>query len=524
MKKFLLGILVLFSYVTLNAQTIPFCESFGTNNGNKPAGWTLSQGAKIDGYSNPDVSCLTENGIITPGVGGNNPANILTPVISVFPPPNPPAATNIFAGFDIWAFDANLACLSRMSQFLCVTVVDIYIVPSSYTSTDAPTGGNLIGAYEDFPMTSTGAYGLIVNLPANITQFKLLFRFGAQGNCNQPGTKYVLDNFCFSLTSCQQSTSCPPIAQDDQFVMPNTNVFASIKGNVYGSNLTYTPAATYESRSLPSGPGSLAENDGFDGDPDNHPQNQMTWSIVSTGTAGTYGTVTLNADGTFTYARNGTPTPGPITVSFTYQLKDFTNLTDNAVVYITIPAGSGLPVKFSSFTAQQANGKVALKWQTAQELNNKEFAIQRKFATGGYQTIATVPSKATYGNSGVLLDYNLDDLENLAGKGQVYYRIKQVDLDGRSSFSEIRSIRNNSKSFNITLYPNPGRDLVKVTIPEGAGIVDISVNDMSGKEIKRWSATSLKNIQLTSLKPGMYTIRVNVKETVDVLVDKLLIQ
>ncbi|HET9055221.1 MAG TPA: T9SS type A sorting domain-containing protein [Chitinophagaceae bacterium] len=520
MKKFLLFILALFASATLRAQTLISCESFGTNNGNKPSGWVLSQGAKIEQYNNPDASCLVENGIVTPGVGGNNPANVLTPTIT-----SPFAGANIFAGFDIWAFDANLNCSSRKTQFLCVTVIDIFIVPSTYNSTTEPTGSDILGSYLDFPLTNTGTYGIIVNLPVGVNQFKLLFRFGAQDqNCNQPGIKYVLDNFCFYLTDCQLSVTCPPIANDDQFNLPTNNVYATFKGNLYGSNLAYTPPATYETRSLPTGPGSNAVNDGFDGDPDNHPQPQMTWSLINANTAATYGTVTLNPDGTFSFVRNGTVAPSNTLVNFIYQVKDPTNLKDTAVAYILVPSGGGLPVKFASFSAQQYSDKVVLKWQTAQELNNKEFEVQRKFSSGYFQTIATVPSKALYGNSGISIDYTVNDAESLVGRGQVFYRIKQVDLDAKESYSEIRSIRNNSKKFSVLLYPNPGKDLVKVTIPEGAGIVDIYVNDISGKEVKRWNATSLKNIQLTNLKPGIYTIRVNVKETGDVLVNKLVIQ
>lgn len=149
MKKFLLGIFVLFAYVSLQAQTVPFCESFNP----KPTGWTLSQGAKIDGYNNPDLACATENGIITPGVGGNNPANVLTAAIT-----SPVAGGKVFARFDIWPFDANLTCLSRAAQFLCPTTVAIYATPSSYTSTTVPTGGDLLAAYTGFVVTNAGSY------------------------------------------------------------------------------------------------------------------------------------------------------------------------------------------------------------------------------------------------------------------------------------------------------------------------------------------------------------------------------
>ncbi|MGE5106505.1 MAG: T9SS type A sorting domain-containing protein [Sphingobacteriales bacterium] len=522
MKKFLPGIFVLFSFVTLQAQTIPFCETFGTTRNDIPSGWILSQGAKIDAYNNPDFACATENGIITPGVGGNNPANVLSaPVIS------PVAGGKVFARFDIWPFDANLTCLSRANQFLCATTCDIYITPSSYTATTVPTGTDLLASYTGFVMTNGGSYGFIVDLPAGVTNFKMLFRFGAQSaNCNQPGTKYVLDNFCFSLSDCQSDINCPPVANDDAYVLPTNDKFQTFKADLTGGSLQYLPSPVgYSLFSLLSGAGNNAVDDGIDFDPDGHTRAQMTWTLVDAGSAATYGTVTVHPDGTFDYVRNGVPAGSQVTVSFRYRLTDTTTLSDDAIAYITIPSNAGLPVKFLSFNAQQVNGKVALNWKTASEINNKEFEVQRRMSTGGgFQTIASVVSKAFNGYSGIVLDYNYDDLASLVGAGQVYYRIKQIDLNGHSDYSEIRSIRNNARTFNITVYPNPGKDLVKVTIPDGAGIVDISVSDMSGKEVKRWNSTGVKNIELTNLRPGMYTIRVNVKETGDVLVNKLIIQ
>ena len=212
---------------------------------------------------------------------------------------------------------------------------------------------------------------------------------------------------------------------------------------------------------------------------------------------------------------------GNLTINFYIDVAPFNEYNGEP---LKICSNASLPVRFLSFSAQQSGGKVSLNWQTAQELNNKEFQVQRKLSNGGWETISTVPSKAYNGNSSSVLDYNFDDVSNLEGKGQVYYRIMQVDLDSRSSYSEIRSIRNNAKKFNITLYPNPGRDLVKVTIPDGAGLVDVSVSDLAGKEVMRWNATSQKNLQITNLKPGMYTVRVNIRETGEMLVDKLLIQ
>lgn len=522
MKKFLLSTFVLFTFAALNAQynltpNTTVCESFTT----APAGWTLSQGASFNGYNNYWKGCASDNGIVTPGVGGNNPANILTAGVTTSLP-----GSKVLVQFSIAPYASNLSCNSFSAAFECTTLLDIYITPTSYNSTTIPTGNNLLGSYVGFALTNAGNYAIVVSLPSNVTSFKVLFRFGAQNNCNQGGTKYILDDFCFQQTSCTSST-CPPVANDDAFVLPTNDKNQLFKADLTGGSLQFLPLISgYGLYSLPSGPGNNSVDNGVDYDAFSSIRSVYTWSLISQGTAAAYGTVTVNADGTFSYQRNGLPVPSQTTVSFTYKMTNNSDpsLYDDATVYITLPSNASLPVLFKSFNAVQSNGKVALTWETAQEINNKEFQVQRRNATGGFETIATIPSKALNGNSAQVLAYSYDDLDNLNGKGQMYYRIKQVDINTHADYSETRSIRNNAKNVNITVYPNPGRDLVKVTIPDGVGLVDVSVSDMSGKEVKRWNSTGAKNIELTNLRPGLYTIRVNIKESGDMLVNKLIIQ
>jgi hypothetical protein len=102
-----------------NAQQI-LCQDFANNT----PGWNTSNGASIGTYENPDNNCVTEYGIITPGVGGNNPAKILSEIVT-------PNQQLLEVKFNIYRFDANLSCASR-SNFGCPTSVDILAVESAY--------------------------------------------------------------------------------------------------------------------------------------------------------------------------------------------------------------------------------------------------------------------------------------------------------------------------------------------------------------------------------------------------------
>jgi hypothetical protein len=196
----------------------------------------------------------------------------------------------------------------------------------------------------------------------------------------------------------------------------------------------------------------------------------------------------------------------------------------NTTLFQIANACAPLPVRFLSFTIQQQADKIILNWQTAMEQKNNYFEVQRKVATGPYQTIASIPTKAFNGNSGTLLNYQYVEADNLKGAGQLYYRIKQVDLDGNFMYSEIRSLKNEAARATILVYPNPGNGMVNVVIPDGMGAVDLVVNNIDGKEIRRWNAVVSRQVQLTQLNPGTYTLRTVVRQTGEVLVNRIVIQ
>jgi len=181
-----------------------------------------------------------------------------------------------------------------------------------------------------------------------------------------------------------------------------------------------------------------------------------------------------------------------------------------------------LPISLKYFNANQRNGKVALIWETDQENNNDGFEVQRRLGNGKYETIAFVDSKAPAGTGGAY-SYSFDD--NLSAANTVaYYRLRQVDLDGRSGFSEIRSIRNGSKQITVSVYPNPSRGATNVSIPEGSGMMDISLNDLTGKSVQRWNSVNMRSLQLNNLKPGIYMLRINFRETGDQIVERIVVQ
>ena len=181
-----------------------------------------------------------------------------------------------------------------------------------------------------------------------------------------------------------------------------------------------------------------------------------------------------------------------------------------------------LPVTLTNFNAAQRSNKVNLTWETLFELNNDGFEIERRIGGGSYQKIAFVDSKAPGGN-GDAFSYSFEDATNLP-KGVTYYRLRQVDLDGNATYSEIKAVRTGNGTIILSVYPNPSRGTTNVALPSGVGTYDISVDDFTGKSVQRFSGLTSSNLQLNNLKPGMYMLRVSIRATGETITERIAVQ
>jgi hypothetical protein len=181
-----------------------------------------------------------------------------------------------------------------------------------------------------------------------------------------------------------------------------------------------------------------------------------------------------------------------------------------------------LPVSFKSFTASRANSANTLKWTTSTEINNKGFYIQR-FYNGQWTNVIFVATKAENGNSSSDLNYSVNDVFNF--KGVVQYRIQQVDIDGRSKYSDVRSLSSVSQAGNALVYPNPAASNgnVSIILADATSSYDIHIIDNAGRIVKQFTAVR-GNQQVSGLPRGQYMARVMDKVSGESTVDKFIVQ
>jgi len=178
-----------------------------------------------------------------------------------------------------------------------------------------------------------------------------------------------------------------------------------------------------------------------------------------------------------------------------------------------------LPVEMLSFAGIVKNGHVELKWQTATEIQNKGWDIERFVpGTNAWQRIGFVEGK---GNSTSANEYVFTDM-NLISTSTVQYRLKQVDKDGNYKYTNTITIRfGKDGSVRLNIFPNPSKDNIAANLNlETKAEVNISVYNNVGQFVKKSSLGFLPKgdhrieLNITTLPTGQYYIRLFANDAV----------
>jgi hypothetical protein len=173
-----------------------------------------------------------------------------------------------------------------------------------------------------------------------------------------------------------------------------------------------------------------------------------------------------------------------------------------------------LPVELLYFKAELIDGNPVLQWETATEINSDRFEIERSYNGINWDKIGFVKGA---GNSFSPTYYNETDYTANTGE-ELYYRLKQIDTDGRYSYSEIEVIDQNPPSDLIKLFPNPGQGILFLSL---AGIknrkVTCIISDNLGRALfeKKFQidfSGQYFSFDISKLNPGQYYVSVKVRE------------
>lgn len=212
-------------------------------------------------------------------------------------------------------------------------------------------------------------------------------------------------------------------------------------------------------------------------------------------------------DGTIDDINSNSPTFTP-SVSTTYTLTvpdDCVGSTDfnfDVIVDCTV-----LPIELIDFTAKLNGRQVDLNWQTASEINNAYFEVERSLNGLNWEVIEKVNGA---GNSSEVLSYQTVDQQLNWIEDGYYYRLKQVDFDHAFTYSDIQYVQLNKMNVEIELYPNPAHDQIHL-VGEDLNVSAIHISDLAGKNVSAAHNFAVKSnghlvIDISDFAPGVYML------------------
>ena len=211
----------------------------------------------------------------------------------------------------------------------------------------------------------------------------------------------------------------------------------------------------------------------------------------------------------FTPATTGTYYFGFHAYDFVFSQNPNYIYLDSIVIKQT---GAVLPITLMAFNAKR-NGLVnEIAWLTAQEKNTSLFVIERSSDGQNYQKIGEVNAA---GNSSNSLSYNFTDVSPLPGTN--YYRLKIIDRDNNTKFSDVKIIKNAAVS-NFTIYPNPVKDVMNIDInatKAEKGVIIITGIDgrqVYNRAVNISKGSNILNINVSDIEAGTYIIKIQLSD------------
>jgi hypothetical protein len=184
--------------------------------------------------------------------------------------------------------------------------------------------------------------------------------------------------------------------------------------------------------------------------------------------------------------------------------------------FFLVDAGVTLPVNLTEFTARSTDDRnTLLNWTTGSEQSNKQFDIEISNDGINFTHLATVPSQ---GNSSTEQHYEYLHVKPKAGTN--WYRLKQIDIDGKSKYSQIVSVTINSDLVKAFAYPVPSKNTLTVNFGRLVNKASIDILSADMKLVKRETVNSLslkKDINIQGLSKGVYFIKLSMESGTQLL-------
>lgn len=226
--------------------------------------------------------------------------------------------------------------------------------------------------------------------------------------------------------------------------------------------------------------------------------------------------------GLSTYYTNGVGTPGDdgwFFANLRTQLDPGRpinmNLSTIGACTPTYAACGALPVTWLSFTGERSGKQDVLNWSTANETNSESFVIEKSLDAVNFTTVGTVSAS---GNSSRISEYQFN---TSADVGDTYYRLKQVDINGQSSYSSLVVVGSTAQT-QFAVFPNPSQS--EVYIASGSeNNFTAELFDAQGRSILSIHGSGTVTVPATALPRGIYMVKLTDLKLGEVSMHKLVL-
>lgn len=182
-----------------------------------------------------------------------------------------------------------------------------------------------------------------------------------------------------------------------------------------------------------------------------------------------------------------------------------------------------LLVRFTNFSVIKNNNNAIINWAVENEdANALNYEIQKSLDGVNFTPVKTVDAL----NNGRTTNSYSSTIENLSAirtSGVIYFRIKQTDRNGKFVYTDIKSVRVDSKGLLVTVYPNPVKTTANVNFDlEKDADVALSLIDATGKQVFVKQLQGIKGanitpINMSKMATGSYTLKVQTGTDVKVI-------
>ena len=222
--------------------------------------------------------------------------------------------------------------------------------------------------------------------------------------------------------------------------------------------------------------------------------------------------------GTLTSDYQGT---GTITLDYTTNFFLANNIQAGIVITPTIADNVNFSVTYTycvpttlssnilTFTAEKAGSQtVDLKWETTNEQPGRKYYIEVSTAGQDFAIAGSVPSSASSGYA----DYSYSYPVAPSATGKIYFRLREVDIDGTATWSDVRTVNLDGNGSNsvFSIYPNPPSDFINLTIPGDVEDWQVDIMAADGSLVQRGyyrNSNAPKINFVRRLSAGTYFVR-----------------